>query len=433
MNNPIFFFTAEDPREIPKGSRDPLRFLPIWSSVARRMIPYLTTVTPSYRGFLTRFLFHGLLEELKPELANASIDEQWAIFCKFEQLCAFIRSRCSHRTQNFPGISGIKESRISKGNAITVGAESDFWLVPSQKATGYWGYYHQASIGSGILRKNSALKPGYRLTDEALRVFNNSSARTILLRHEACLRQLFKARPVPISLADFNDMSELFFDKPLDGTKEWGNFWTSHLLTPEKLQAPSHSHPTIKEFSRQIKSLNLTGLKFGEIWEQLSLGEATSSVSDFASQVKATEAIIGVCEWVFDVCRMRGESSNLKDAETRAYELGFNEEWLTKIRSMPEPSDIELKKYRALAVAGPSSFQQLARLLIERHTHVMRTRHGAAWVELTPTDDLIIRDPSNGPNDPRSENYASGIRWRYDYFLSSWLSVAREIGYIREI
>ena len=82
-SNPVFFFTAEDLREIPKTSRDPLRFLPVWSVVGRRMVPYLTTVTPSYRGFLTRFLFHGVIEKVAPYLLQASRDDQWQAFTKF--------------------------------------------------------------------------------------------------------------------------------------------------------------------------------------------------------------------------------------------------------------------------------------------------------------------------------------------------------------
>lgn len=428
----MFFFTAEDPREIPKGSRDPLRFLPVWTPIARQMIPYLTTVTPSYRGFLTRFIFHGLLEELEPNLANSSIDDQWKIFCKFEQLCAFVRAECAVKTANFPGISGIKETRINNNREIIVGSETNFWLVQSQKSTGYWGYYHQASLGSRIIRKNSALKPGYRLTEEAREAFSNSEVRSILLRHEKSLRQLFQSKPVKISLNEFDDLSQFFGLKPMEVDSDWSKFWYSHLLTPAQLPASSFSHATIEDFANSLKALSLNKLKSGDIWEHLSVGHSNSQVAVFANEVKAAEAIIGVCEWVFDFCRMRDTSSSLKDAEARAYKHGFNEEWLTKIRSLPEPSDTELKKYRALVIEGPSSFEQLARLLIERHKHVMRSRNGAAWVDLTPEDDLLIRDPSNGPNDPRTENYSTGIRWRYDYFLSSWLSVAREIGFIQD-
>ena len=119
MNAPVFFFTAEDPREIPKGSRDPLRFLPTWTSIARRMIPHLTTVTPSYRGFLTRLLFHGALEELAPDIANGSRERQWEVFCKFEQLCGLVRSveTLSKPTPNFPGVTGIS-GRIKDSHFI---------------------------------------------------------------------------------------------------------------------------------------------------------------------------------------------------------------------------------------------------------------------------------------------------------------------------
>jgi len=430
VNSPIFFFTAEDPREIPKGSRDPLRFLPVWTPIARQMIPYLTTVTPSYRGFLTRFLFHGLLEEFEPVLANGSIDDQWTVFCKFEQLCAFVRSKLSNPTPNFPGISGIVEERIADDKVITVGSDSIYWLVRSQNTTGYWGYYHQASLGSRLIRQNSALRPGYRLTDDAQKIFESSTARSILLQHEQGLRQLFQNKPAKFLLKDFEDLSELFALKPLQGDEAWSKFWLSHLLVPEHLPSSCFSQATVRDFASRIESLDLKELKFGDIWEQLSLGNPDSQVTRFANEVKAAEAIIGVCEWVFDACRMRRESQSLIDCANWARSNGFNDEWLDKIRLLPEPYDTDLKCFRAIANQGPASFEELARVLLDRHKNIMRSRKGASWVELTPDDTLLIRDPSNGPNDPMSEKYSSGIRWRYDYFLPSWLSVGREIGFI---
>lgn len=430
MNAPIFFFTAEDPREIPKGSRDPLRFLPVWTPVARRMIPYLTTVTPSYRGFLTRFLFHGLLEELEPALANGSIDDQWPVFCKFEQLCAFVRTKLSNPTPNFPGISGIEKRKIEQDLSITVGSDSNYWLVRSQKSTGYWGYYHQASLGSQILRQNAALRAGYRLSEQAQSAFQNSQARSIVLKHEDSLRQLLQNKTAKFSLSEFQDLAELFKQKPEQKAGDWSTFWLSHLLVPVQLTSRSHSHATLQEFAATLKKVDTHQRKFGEIWEDLALGDPDSQVTQFAIDIKATEAMIGLCEWVFDVCRMRRESPFLNATAEEAYQNGYNATWLDKLRALPEPLDAELRKYRSIALSEPNSFEPLARALIQRHKDVMSSRKSATWVDLDAQDMLTIRDPSNGPFDMTSDKYPSGIRWRYDYFLNSWLSVARELGFI---
>lgn len=430
MNAPVFFFTAEDPREIPKGSRDPLRFLPVWTPVARRMIPYLTTVTPSYRGFLTRFLFHGLLEEFEPALANGSIDDQWPVFCKFEQLCAFVRTKLSDPTPNFPGISGIEKRKIEQDLSITVGSDSIYWLVRSQKSTGYWGYYHQASLGSRILRHNTALRAGYRLSEQAQSAFQNSQARSILLKHEQSLRQLFQNKTATFSLSEFQDLAALFKRKPEYEAGDWSTFWLSHLLVPEQLPSHSYSHATLQEFAARMKEIDIHERKFGELWEHLALGNTDSQVTRFAIEIKATEAVIGLCEWVFDVCRMRRESLHLKAAAEDAYRNGYNKTWLDKLRALPEPLDAELRKYRVIALSETNSFEPLARALIQRHKGIMSSRKSATWVDLDAGDMLFIRDPSNGPFDMASDRYPSGIRWRYDYFLNSWLSVARELGFI---
>ena len=429
MNAPVFFFTAEDPREIPKGSRDPLRFLPEWTSIARKMIPYLTTVTPSYRGFLTRFLFHGLLEEIAPALANASADDQWPAFCKFEQLCALVRAELIPSTPNLPGISGVP-GRVQNGY-ITVGAE---WLVRSQKNTGYWGYYHQASLGSGLIQMNKATKPGYKLTGEASELYRQSAAREIVSEYSNIFLRMFKEKTLKLELAQFEGLASLFAQQPLAYEAAWGEFWFGHLLVPKTDAAKSYARPILEDLASDLNTICTQDsvLTVGQIWEALAQS-GSESVRAFASEVMAHEAMIGLCEWTFDVCRMKSEQgSDLKIAAQWAYKNGYNADWLNRLRQIQAPQSAVLAEYRNIALANANSFESLAKVLLARHKNVMTTRKGAAWVELLDDDVLDIRDPSVEPSCPNFDVYPSGIQWRYDYFLRSWLSVAREIGYLSE-
>ncbi len=431
MNAPLFFFTAEDPREIPKGSRDPLRFLPVWTPVARRMVPFLTTVTPSYRGFLTRFLFHGMLEDFEPALANASIDEQWPAFCKFEQLCGLVRAELSPATPNFPGISGVP-GRLKEG-VISIGSETSYWLVRSQKNTGFWGYYHQASLGSQLIQLNRALRPGYRLTDEALEIYRLSAAADLMQEHRPLFKRLVKDKVFKVELDELQGLAQLFAHKPLSSKDEWGDFWLQHLLIPKNSPDRCYSPTVLLEFARRLQREAVTGLSVGQIWESLAQGPADSPVTDFAIQVMATEAVIGLCEWAFDACRLRHpEKTDLATAADWAYDNGYSSDWLDRLRHIREPQDADLRRYREVALHSPHSFEPLARELLQRHKAVMHDRKGAAWVEINNDDELMIRDPAEEPPAPNFERAPSGIRWRYDYFLSSWMNVGREIGYLAE-
>lgn len=432
MNAPVFFFTAEDPRELPKGSRDPLRFLPEWTAVARKMIPYLTTVTPSYRGFLTRFLFHGMLEDISPALVNAPATDQWSVFCKFEQLCALVRTQLDPKTPNLPGISGVG-NRL-QGGVITVGSETPYWLVRSQRTTGYWGYYHQACLGSRLIKNNKASSPGYQLTEVGLAQYKSSQARTTLIECADVLAKMVKEKSLKIDIDQFIPLATLFAQQPLAGSESWGRFWTEHLLVPEPDVGKSYSRPILVEFAREVKAVwgQVSSPSPGQVWERLAIS-SSEHVASFAAKVMAYEAVIGLCEWVFDVCRMKfEEGGSLHEAASWAYSNGYNEDWLGRLRRLQAPASDELAYYRAEALRKADSFEALAKLLLERHKRVMASRKGVPWVELLDGDILMVRDPSDEPSLPDFEKSPFGIRWRYDYFLDSWLRAGVEIGFLPE-
>jgi len=431
VNAPVFFFTAEDPREIPKGSRDPLRVIPLWSGIARNMIPHLTTVTPSYRGFLTRVLFHGALETLRPQLAQASREVQWTAFAKFEQLCGIVRATSEAATPQLPGITGTT-GRVDE-DVFTIGEQTPYWLVKSQKMTGFWGYYHQASVGSGILQRNTAPNAGYVLSDEASTAFHQSSAAALIHEYADILTDVFDSDAITLELPAFGALAKYFAAQPV-GEAAWGEFWINHLLTPSSKSTNTHDAATQSAFAREIKAAveRDPTVSTGDVWEQLAEQGQHANVTSYARAVRATEAIIGLCEWVFDVCRLRQESGETLQTAAEWAQEQYNGKWLQRLRALEAPYSEELQRYRDIALRSNDSFVELATVLLTKHASVMRARSGAPWVELLDGNVLQIRELSDDPWPPDFERYPSGVRWRYDYFLSAWISIAKEIGYIQE-
>ena len=431
-----FFFTSEDPREIPKSSRDPLRFLPAWSKIAREMIPHLTTVTPSYRGFLTRMLFHKVYEEYISVFEDYldSDGAQWSAFCKFEQLCGWVRYKSTIKTPNFPG-----KSRVMKAGEVsefTVGENETFWLMPSQKGTGYWGYYHKACIGSGILKKRRESSGGYVLTDAARETFHGSPAEKVLEMYGSRFKEVFEKEVTSHKVGDFDELAKLFAERPVDRSincPDWYEYWLNTLLTSGVSSRNGSSN------NRQITFAELIKANIGNctdpytLWEKLTEGDATD-ITEHAIDVRATESVIGICEWIFDVCRLRHEQGEtLDNAENWANKRDFRK-WVNRLQQLPPPPDEELKKYYYIARDNSPVFQKLATVLIERHKNIMYQRGQPPWVILKENGTLDIREPANEPLPPdlgtSSNSYSSGVRWRNDYFLNSWLNIAEEIGYL---
>ncbi|MAK55772.1 MAG: hypothetical protein CML17_08015 [Pusillimonas sp.] len=429
----IFFFTAEDPSEIPRGSRDPLRFLPDWTAVGRRMIPCLTTVTPSYRGFLTRFLFHGALEHIAPQLAHEKNDEQWKAFSKFEQLCGLVRANSQTQTPGFPGITGAIDQKRLRNGRVYVGEKSDYWLMQSQRTTGFWGYYHQACRRSHLLKMNNAPQPGYLLSDSALQVFDSSCAERLMTKtYRTQLESLFKNKEIDFELTEFEDLARYFAYQPESNADVYRKFWHDHLLIGPASSHTTHNLELPKAFAQEVKRIvdQHPNIHTNQIWEKLSSKAELSIVQPHAKSVLATEAVIGLCEWLFDACRIRRlDGSFLSHTLNWAFDNGYNENWKNSFNSLESPSDSTLSGYRELILKGENGLETLARQLVDRHVTVMKSRKVAPWVELVD-DRLHIRNPVNPPA-PLDSNANTGVLWRNDYFLGSWLSVAKELGYIR--
>src|SRR5690606_25617165 len=220
-------------------------------------------------------------------------DEQWPAFCKFEQLCALVRAELPPQTPNFPGITGI--SGRHRDGIITVGAETQYWLVRSQKNTGYWGYYHQASFGSGLLQTNTAAKPGYRLSDEALEQYQKSDAAQLMREFGPELEKMLTTnKAVSVELGAFTRLAELFASMPLDGQDpEWGNYWQQHLLIPTNRADRTLPAATLAAFAREVQTVtrDAPGLSVGEVWGALANQNREAAVKQFAEKVAATEAV----------------------------------------------------------------------------------------------------------------------------------------------
>ena len=422
-----FFFTAEDPRELPKGSRDPLRFIPVWGAAGRELIPYLTTVTPSYRGFLTRFLFHGALELYELPLTSASADDQWPAFCRFEQLCAVVRTVLKQKTPWLPGSTSVP--RRVKNGVLTVSSHSGDWLGKSQKTTGFWGYYHQASRGSGILETNQADRPGYVLTPDARSAFNQSSAKDLLHELRPSLESVLLQKSASVQIDAFHRLAEYFHAKPANELA-LRRFWVEHILIPDREGPGGELRAAFAERAREAATQRDSN-DTGALWESLCAGDPADGVTALARNIRATEAIIGLSEWAFDVCRMMQERMpSLQAARHWANAHGYGPEWLSRIRELQEPEDVDLQELRYIALDNDDSFIPLASALLDRHKAVMRRRSGAAWVTRDADDQLTIRQPAETPRD--LTKHSGAVIWRYDYFLGSWLTAAREIGYLPE-
>ena len=96
------FISLQDPRQRPKGTRDPLGFEQIWTLYGREVVSGLTTITNSLDNFIVALL--GFYLSGINEIDN---DEKMMNFIRYEQTVAYLRLHIN-RSQNILGITRAK-------------------------------------------------------------------------------------------------------------------------------------------------------------------------------------------------------------------------------------------------------------------------------------------------------------------------------------
>lgn len=429
----MLFFTEEDPRELPQGSRDPLRFLPSATAIGRRLIPNLNTVTPSYRGFLTRLLFHGLLEEEVRGGKDWNAQYQWESFVRFEQLCAIARScveESIQTTERLPGVTRAS-SRV-KNEECVVGDDAALHILNTQKGTGLWGYYHQACLASGILKYNNVEPAGYALTDEARIEFLRLQLKIPQQLREVLVQVIAKPGSHTVPQRVLTDLARFFAKSPIGDSQ---HFWKQYLLQPkqpleressEGWPNPQLSGDFFTEVLRAVKALrdddNLPAPS--QIWEWLeqnSSGEVQRIARDNCNAAVVISAAVGL----FELCRSR-HGSDLKELEAT---LVDEDEWGSAWKECREDmmsrgnagNPAEEKIVENYDLLTQKSVEEIIRNLLQQNAEVSASRKGSAWVCLAEDGKTLdVRRPNQA--DPSCLS-----AWQYDYFLDSYMAIADEL------
>jgi hypothetical protein len=133
------FFTDYSPNLKAKGSVDPLGFEALWSQQGRRIIKNLTTITDDFYEFQTTLCGLALAEQY----CDGDTKIQLEIFLRFEQWCAYARSRD-------PDVSLRGTTRVRKAmpDKIIIDPEQG-QILSNQKQYGLWGLYTVAVRNTG--------------------------------------------------------------------------------------------------------------------------------------------------------------------------------------------------------------------------------------------------------------------------------------------
>ena len=390
------FLSLQDPRELPKGSRDPLGFEVIWTRYGRRIVQNLTTITGSIEEFLTA-LYGFYLSQTEDE------EEQRHRFLRYEQLAGYLREYANRHGDDkggfVRGVTRVSErlSELENGSrqTLTLSPGKRDMILSNQTAYGLWGLYSTALDISGLIQSRSVTPRGEELakamadSDRGLHDFLRSKI----------------AEDSTLSLDEIKRFSDRFA-KLLHGEHR------SRLL--EILLRG-------KDESLQAELFDFIDRLDEDRWKQVKndVWHLTQLRSDMATPLKnAFEDIVHVdmtlwlCNQLFEYLRLPQWAG--KPLENIVAEIERKDPKVV-LDELPSDCDDDLKTFRLQW--NDQEYHQALETLLQRHAKIMQSRGGAPWVEKTAEGMKIRIEVPDAIVKLDKPGHA------YDYFLGSYVRI----------
>jgi len=397
------FLSLQDPRELPKGSRDPLGYEVIWTRYGRKVVSNLTTITGSIEEFLTALLGFELSW-------TTDSDEQKKRFIRYEQLAGYLREYANRlEPQKKPGgfVRGVtrvterlEKLEASKNRFITVSADRRDMILSSQAAYGLWGLYSTALEISGLIDARKVTPRGKEIVEA-------------MMREDAGLMEFLKGfvekEVSQLSLQDVREHADRF------AALLQGAAW--RMLLEVLLRGDEKSlQPELFKFLESLDEARYEAIG-GDVWKLVEFCQREGGLLGRAlDEIERLDRTLWLSGAFFDYLRLPQWSGKELDVAIEELKRGEPERSL----SLPElPADLAVQEISAFRRAwNEGAWMEAAKTLLTRHEAIMRQREGAPWVEVKSGGKLKIRvEAPNASFDPSKPGHI------YDYFLGSYLRI----------
>lgn len=402
------FLSLLDDRAKPKGSRDPLGFELVWSYFGRKVIGNLTTITSSMDNFAVTLLGFYWVNQLVAETSDASQrhNQIRETFLRYEQLTGYVRY--FGNATDIMGITRIKARVLDDSFNITLGLSSEQQILSDQASYGLWGLYSSAARDSGLVKGNDrtitiegesiALLIVKQLADVAGELLK------ILRSNQSLNRdQLESVAEVYMSAVRHPSVREPLLHALMSGRDQNGVQSELWKITQELFQPDRKFPENVDDFLQQV------------------LAEGPSAnLRQCMNDIIETERLLVATNNIFNYCRRKdgGSLSEILNTLDSHYVYGHLPDTL--------PDDNFPRRQSLACILSAFHQKDTSRLIAEifsLNKDVMKHRSGAPWVEVEGGKTLRVKVKSEKAE--LSEQQEIEQRWDYDYFLGSFLNIAR--------
>ena len=388
------FLSLQDPRELPKGSRDPLGFEVIWTRYGRKIVSNLTTITGSIEEFLTA-LYGFYLSQAEDE------EDQRHRFMRYEQLAGYLReyaNRYGNEKGGFVrGVTRVSERLSELENdsikVLILSPKKRDMILSNQTAYGLWGLYSTALDISGLIQSRSVTAQGEELAKA-------------MAESDSGLQDFLRSKIVDdttLSLDEIKRFSDRFA-KLLHG--EHRSRLLKILLSgkEESLQAKLfHFIDNLDEHQwKQVQS---------DVWYLAQLrSDIDIHLKNALEDIVHVDMTLWLCNKLFEYLRLPLWAD--KPLENIVAEI---KDPTIALSELPSGFDDNLKTFRLQW--NRQEYHQAIETLLLRHAKVMMKREGAPWAEMTPKGMKIRIEAPDATLALEKPGHA------YDYFLGSYARI----------
>jgi hypothetical protein len=406
-----FLFTELDDSLRPRGSRDPLGIELLWSSVGRRLVGNLTTVTWHLDNFILTLVGFYLCGEQGEEAPH------WPRFERFEQMTSRARVKLDRQ-----GVLGIRRIQRSPGFPVPVGSSKNARILDNARQAGLWGLYSTALAASGLTQWDR------RPTAEGAQV----------------ARAFVQGAPNEAWRLAADTRRQTLEEADMDAVQDW-------------VRAVLNNQAARQQLAQRLlggsgKSKEAQDEVFAQGWAFLKdrVADADPAARDFLVWLQARSAMLGgIAERIlrFDEALALASVSftwllgcHGRTREQVAQGLERLSVWPVENLVVPdftaEIADAEWRR-RAKGVAAfcaamaGRNWLGAAELLIEHHAAVAKGRGGAPWCHWEGDKLKVVMNASTGTLPGKQEiggkQLASWMRGRSNgFFLGSFLSILKQ-------
>ena len=403
------FLSLLDERAKPKGSRDPLGFELVWSHFGRKVIGNLTTITSSMDNFSVALLGFYWANQLVPvdEEESARHKQIREAFLRYEQLTGYVRYFGG--ATDIMGITRVKKRIHDDSFKIILGQSADQQILSDQASYGLWGLYSSAARDTGLVAGNNRTLTtlGQTITQVILQQLGDIGDELFsLLTYKKPLsrERLERVAKTFMKAIQHKRVQEPLLEALMSGNDPEGvqnELWS---ITREKFSEKEERPETIEGFINLVLE-----------------GKPGDRLARYLHDIIATERLLVSVNNIFHYSR-RKDGASLGEIVDELIKRKYS------YAHLPEtlPEDNFPRREQLSSILNALHNNEMPRAIneiLQLNKAVMQQRSGAPWVELEPGNTLRVKVKSEKA-ELRSQSDIEQ-RWDYDYFLGSFLNIAR--------